>query len=1320
MAGRRDRGLAGLDLDAVVCGARRRRKPEEYVPAAPASPKPKKPKHARAQEQVHQQHEQLQQQHKQHEHERRQQQQQSRAKPRPRQKQPAVGAASKISRKRAPRTPAAATASTAVPPPAPAHVRGAEQRLRAGGSSEPGAQEPAPSEAEHAPCPPSAALIPQGVAEPAAWQYRPRPRPGTRATLPPPPHADAFRLRSLAPALGSGEAAVGAATELPCYLIDDFELIERAMRPPGDGGAGTAAAPLDGVCVDTPVTLRGTLRQSHGGAMEHIEVDGVVEWGVDYGQGGALWVATGAAWYVLGTASAAYGRTGGLTGALRKRDLTVRAAAALAREPGATYAQVLGAVLRGDGSGVGESSRQYAEADLIAEAPFVLAALGSLMPAMGVVEDGDPLPHEPREATDKSVVFVVQAPSPACGVTVRQRFEAVLCARRKGLETRLALSASGMRTPSAFACEGADVPPALPRPTYMHASMHADVVLIWDFMHQYSHALGIRPFSLRLLHAALELGPTTQGADDGSDGAGRIEDASGTLHVRLAAEEVLGDVHLSLVRGLESAAAGTFRTGAGSASHAAAAPEVSQRAVARGSGMRALAWPDKLRRALAPANAPLRALLQGMSDPATIATASEALDAFDAAAQLLEVLPYWRMDVQRRRELLAHMVRVLADAPGFRAYAEAKRTAETDARTALARLAESVGKPPSRRETAKSRKDKEGDGDDGGARPSPAPEQAIRALEAAHLKSWGTNLHEASDCTVLGCDSTGRAYLSLGGGGPTSAVVVQEPLTGSNGGRGNGDSDLYRWYEYGRACGSGDASGDGTAGAAASAASAQGCELRALEKALRASGERRIADAIAALPPARPSKATHMSAAAWAAAASGPRAWLAGWGDRATSPKLALSMWPLERIRSVLLGLLAEYPFWIVPASQLARAAVAEQLVSRARSAAELAAAVPAVLVAIEETHLGEGQLIPKRRADIEAALDRATHEAPLAQALALLLPKLDATPVASSDPQDRAEALGAGAAQRTTREQWQHRARSNGCHLVVPKAGDHVVVLRSGLKAQLKEHVWSLGPVKDAVDPAGCSVEAMSSMPHHMRCTVREVVFLEQEPRSRAHKPRRENPNGDVVRASPLPKVWMHLVPRALDLDEGNRVDQLTDAKLGNLGADSLPISAPMHMDSALPDFVVPENVFKAGMSLRWRRGQRFRMFYADDGESGQFWSGTVVKNHFHEPDGTGVQSTGGDPWECIEVAWDNEDYRGEHFWVNPWELEALDEPDRDAPAPQPKDAEDADGVGVLGPRVDAGGGAEVSAGVGSGTMAKEDAATALEETETARPPET
>ena len=334
-----------------------------------------------------------------------------------------------------------------------------------------------------------------------------------------------IRLRSLAPK-SSGEAAVGAATELPCYLIDDFELIERAMRPPGDGGAARPRPHL------TACGHAGDAQRSYDSrTAARWNTSRWMVWlsGVDYGQGGALWVATGAAWYVLGTASAAYGRTGGLTGALRKRDLTVRAAAALAREPGATYAQVLGAVLRGDGSGVGESSRQYAEADLIAEAPFVLAALGSLMPAMGVVEDGDPLPHETREATDKSVVFVVQAPSPACGVTVRQRFEAVLCARRKGLETRLALSASGMRTPSAFACEGADVPPALPRPTYMHASMHADVVLIWDFMHQYSHA-GHSAFSLRLLHAALELGPTTQGADDGGDGAGRIEDASGALH----------------------------------------------------------------------------------------------------------------------------------------------------------------------------------------------------------------------------------------------------------------------------------------------------------------------------------------------------------------------------------------------------------------------------------------------------------------------------------------------------------------------------------------------------------------------------------------------------------------------------------------------------------------------------------------------------------------------------------------------------------------------------------------------------------------------
>ena len=52
------------------------------------------------------------------------------------------------------------------------------------------------------------------------------------------------------------------------------------------------------------------------------------------------------------------------------------------------------------------------------------------------------------------------------------------------------------------------------------------------------------------------------------------------------------------------------------------------------------------------------------------------------AAQLLEVLPYRRMDAQRRRELLAHGE---ADAPGFRAYAEAENGRDC-ARTALARL----------------------------------------------------------------------------------------------------------------------------------------------------------------------------------------------------------------------------------------------------------------------------------------------------------------------------------------------------------------------------------------------------------------------------------------------------------------------------------------------------------------------------------------------------------------------------------------------------------------------------------------------------------
>ena len=230
------------------------------------------------------------------------------------------------------------------------------------------------------------------------------------------------------------------------------------------------------------------------------------------------------------------------------------------------------------------------------------------------------------------------------------------------------------------------------------------------------------------------------------------------------------------------------------------------------------------------------------------------------------------------------------------------------------------------------------------ARPSPAPAGHSRARGCAP-QVGGTNLHEASDCTVLGCDSTGRAYLSLGGGGPTSAVVVQEPLTGSNGGRGNGDSDLYRWYEYGRASGSGDASGDGTAGAADSTASAQGCELRALEKALRASGERRIADAIAALPPARPSGHAHERRGK--AAARRVPAWLAVGRSRDVT-EAGTPMWPLSA---------SAQSCWVSSPSTLGLCLQASSRVlpwpsswCRARSAAELAAAVPAVLVAIEPT----------------------------------------------------------------------------------------------------------------------------------------------------------------------------------------------------------------------------------------------------------------------------------------------------------------------------------------------------------------------------------
>ena len=106
----------------------------------------------------------------------------------------------------------------------------------------------------------------------------------------------------------------------------------------------------------------------------------------------------------------------------------------------------------------------------------------------------------------------------------------------------------------------------------------------------------------------------------------------------------------------------------------------------------------------------------------------------------------------------------------------------------------------------------------------------------------------------------------------------------------------------------------------------------------------------------------------------------------------------------------------------------------------------------------------------------------------------------------------------------------------------------------------------------------------------------------------------------------------------------------LASLQDTSNTIALPIHVDNALPDYIVKISAFEQSRKTKWKTGDRFKMFFGGKsltrGPSGIYYKGTI--SSVKQP----VQGEAYDPWESLTVEWDN-DHSGASMKVSPWEIE-------------------------------------------------------------------
>jgi hypothetical protein len=92
--------------------------------------------------------------------------------------------------------------------------------------------------------------------------------------------------------------------------------------------------------------------------------------------------------------------------------------------------------------------------------------------------------------------------------------------------------------------------------------------------------------------------------------------------------------------------------------------------------------------------------------------------------------------------------------------------------------------------------------------------------------------------------------------------------------------------------------------------------------------------------------------------------------------------------------------------------------------------------------------------------------------------------------------------------------------------------------------------------------------------------------------------------------------------------------------------VAVPIHIDPALPDYVVQAQLYDTRMARHWKSGDRFRMYFGGRGGQkvgGAYYKGNIIKVHSGVAPGAAGDAAH-DPWEMLEVIWDTDDGSSQH----------------------------------------------------------------------------
>lgn len=212
---------------------------------------------------------------------------------------------------------------------------------------------------------------------------------------------------------------------------------------------------------------------------------------------------------------------------------------------------------------------------------------------------------------------------------------------------------------------------------------------------------------------------------------------------------------------------------------------------------------------------------------------------------------------------------------------------------------------------------------------------------------------------------------------------------------------------------------------------------------------------------------------------------------------------------------------------------------------------------------------------------------------------------------------------------------------------GEHVVVLKTGCLAHLERYLEVSRQTTAASETAPCFRQSMH--PEFVSLAKKHAESLSPVEQFRVCCIAYRSPYAD-----PPPEGT------ALAEDHGIPVLSCMWLLLSGsfeLAASTTSVALPIHVDNALPDFIVKISAFEQSRRINWKAGDRFKMFFGGKsrtrGPSGIYYKGTI--SGVKQP----VSGEAYDPWESLTVKWDN-DNTGAAMKVSPWEIEVDPEEQR------------------------------------------------------------